>query len=228
MDALPRIRQAMPLLARLHAALERADLPEAADDLCFGNYLAAADITTNAAAGVQRIRRLGASLPPIADAADALADKLAATPTSTEPGQWCHGDYWDNNVLFRNGHVVLVTDFGFMNRRPRIDDLALTLYFTLWELDAAAHPNPAVELAALVNAYDRGASRPLSREERNALPLALARQPLWSIGVWAVELDDDAAVVAHLQGHDAALTRALNILEHIDQWQETFRRATGS
>ena len=229
MDALPRIREAMPLLARLHAALERADLPDAADDLSFGNYLDAADIATKKSAGVQRIRGLHASLHPIADMADAVAAELAATPTSTDPlaDQWCHGDYWDDNVLFRNGHIVLVADFGYMNRRPRIDDLALTLYFTLWELDATGYPNPAAELAALVDAYDRGAQRPLADNERSALPLALARQSLWSIGVWAVELDDDAMVIAHLQGQDAALTRALDILEHIDQWQTAFQRASG-
>jgi homoserine kinase type II len=230
MDTLPRIRQAMPLLARLHAALDRVNLPDAADDLRFGNYLAAVEVAAKNAAGVQRVRGLHSSLHPIADMADAVAAQLAATPASTDPlpDQWCHGDYWDTNVLFRNGHIVLVADFGFMNRRPRIDDLALTLYFTLWELDTAGHPNPAAELAALVDAYDPGAQRPLADDERSALPLALARQSLWSIGVWAVELDDDAAVIAHLQGHDAALTRALDILEHIDQWHSAFQRTPGS
>jgi hypothetical protein len=40
------------------------------------------------------------------------------------------------------------------------------------------------------------------------------------MGVWAVELDDDATVLGHLRGHDAALARALDILEHTDRWQD--------
>jgi aminoglycoside phosphotransferase (APT) family kinase protein len=186
MDTLPRIRQAMPLLARLHDALEHANLPHGTDEFRFGNYLAAADITTKTAAGVRRIRSLTPSLNRVADAAEAVADELAATPTSTDPlpPQWCHGDYWDNNVLFRDRHVVLVTDFGFMNRRRRVDDLALTLYFALGKLDAAAHPDPSAELAALVNAYDSGARHPspMTNETHCHLPSPGNRCGRWACG----------------------------------------------
>jgi homoserine kinase type II len=228
MDSLPRIERAMPLLARLHAALDGIELPEGADELRFGNYLAAADTASKTAAGVQRIRELGAALHPIAELTEAVLGKVTAAPTRTGhlPGQGCHGDYWDNNVSFKGGDVVLVADFGFVNRRPRIDDLALTLYFTLWELDTAHHPDPVAELAALVDAYDRGAQGQLSPDERADLPVALARQALWSIGVWAVELDD-AAVVAHLREHDAALTCALDILENIDRWRHALQPSPG-
>jgi hypothetical protein len=42
--------------------------------------------------------------------------------------------------------------------------------------------------------------------------------------VWSAQLDDDDAVVEHLRGHDAPLSRALNILEELDHWREAFRR----
>jgi Ser/Thr protein kinase RdoA (MazF antagonist) len=120
-------------------------------------------------------------------------------------------------VLFRGGELVLVADFGFMNRRPRVDDLALTLYFTLWELDSAGVNNPADVLARLLDAYDRAAQQQLSDPEREALPLALARQPLWSIGVWAAQLDDPEEVQAHLHGHENALRLAERVLIDLDR-----------
>ena len=57
--------------------------------------------------------------------ADAERDIVPALPR-----QLVHGDFWDNNVFFRDNRVVLVTDFDFMGERARIDDLALTLYYT--------------------------------------------------------------------------------------------------
>jgi homoserine kinase type II len=126
--------------------------------------------------------------------------------------------------VFRQGRVVLVTDFGFVNRRPRVDDLALTLYYTLCDLDAAAHPDPSAPLGSLVSDFDHGNVRPLSYLERQAIPVAIDRQPLWSNGLWSVQLDDDDAIVAHVQGHEATLNRALNILEQLDHWREAFRR----
>jgi Ser/Thr protein kinase RdoA (MazF antagonist) len=224
MDSLRRIRHAMRMLGRLHDALETAELPEAADDVQFANYVAAAEVATKTADGVRRIRTLDAALHPIADTAEALAVALIRTQHSVGPlpSQWCHGDFWDNNVLFRNDEIALVADFGFMNQRLRVDDVALTLYFTLRKLDAANDKDPSATLAALAHAYDSGTRRPLSDAERAALPLALARQPLWSIAVWAAQLDDPEEVAAHLQGHDAALRRAQNIVDRIDHWREAF------
>jgi Ser/Thr protein kinase RdoA (MazF antagonist) len=225
MDSLSRTRQAMPMLGRLHDALETAQLPEAADDIRFANYVSASDLATKTADGVRRIRALDAALHPMADAAEALADQLARTQSTLGAlaSQWCHGDFWDNNVLFRKRAVVLVADFGFMSRRTRVDDLALTLYFTLWELDTAGRRNPTAVLAALVDAYDTGTRRPLSDAERDALPLVLARQPLWSIAVWVAELDNPEAVSVHLKDHDAALRRAQTILDDFEHWREAFR-----
>jgi Ser/Thr protein kinase RdoA (MazF antagonist) len=225
MDSLPRIRAAIAMLGRLHDALATAELPHAADELSFANYLSAGEVATKTPNGVARIRALDPALREAADLSEALADELATAHRRLAPlpTQWCHGDFWDNNVLFRTGDIVLVTDFGFMNRRPRIDDLALTLYFTLGELDPAGHGEPARVLAGLTDAYDSGTRRPLSPAERHALPLALARQPLWSIAVWATQLDDPDTVAAHLDGHELALTRARTILDDIDHWIEAFR-----
>jgi homoserine kinase type II len=142
MDTLAKIGRGMPVLASLHAALEHAPLPDAAKDMRFGNYLAVDDLVSRTAAGIERIRSLDRSLKPVADLASAVADKMTHTTSRLPKPQWCHGDFWDDNVLFRQGRVVLVADFGFMNRRPRVDDLALTLYYTLCDLDGAGLSRP--------------------------------------------------------------------------------------
>jgi homoserine kinase type II len=224
MDSLPRIRPAIAMLGRLHDALATAELPQAADELRFANYLSAGEVATKTPDGIARIRTLDPALRGVADMAEALADDLATAHHTLAPlaTQWCHGDFWDNNVLFRGGDVVLVTDFGFMNRRPRLDDLALTLYFTLEDLDPAAEDDAARVLAGLVDAYDSGTRRPLSQAERRTLPFVLARQPLWSIAVWAAQLDDPGTVAAHLDGHEHALTRARTILAAVDHWIDAF------
>lgn len=226
MDALPRIEAAMPMLGRLHDALEAADLPDEADQVVFANYLSAHEVARRTAVGSARIRTLNEELRTPADAADALADELAGRTRAFEALrlQWCHGDFWDDNVLFRGDEIALVADFGFMGRRPRVDDLALTLYFTLWDLVTAGHDDCLRTLAALVDGYDKGTRRPLSDVERDALPLSIARQPLWSVGVWAAELDDPKTVVAHLRGHDAALMIARHIIDDVDRWREELRR----
>lgn len=225
MDSLPRIRKAIAILGRLHDALATAELPEAADELRFANYLSRGEVATRTPTGVSRIRALDPALGEVADLAEALANDLATAQQglASLPSQWCHGDFWDNNVLFRYDEIVLVTDFGFMNRRPRLDDLALSLYFTLRELETAREGDVVRALAGLADVYDSGTRRPLSPAERQALPLVLARQPLWSIAVWAAQLDDSDAVAAHLDGHELALARARNILDDIDHWVEVFR-----
>lgn len=175
--------------------------------------------------GTERMRRLDLALHPMADTADRLARELPEAATELPPleDQWCHGDFWHDNVLFRGDDVALVADYGFMNRRPRIDDLALTLHFTACEIDAAGAGRPSDVLARLVDAYDGSAEQPLSDAERDALPLALARQPLWSIGAWAAQLDDPAEVRAHLHGHESALRFAEQVLADLDRWRRALR-----
>jgi Ser/Thr protein kinase RdoA (MazF antagonist) len=226
MDTPARIASALPWLGRLHDALAAAELPAAGDDLRFANYIAAADTVPKVSAGASRIRSAAPSHSKIADTAEVLAMRLERAGTAHPPGepQWCHGDFWDNNVLFRDGGVCLVTDFGFMNRRPRIDDLALTCYFALCDLGTATEADLRHLLVGMVDAYEQGTMRVLSASELEALPLAIARQPLWSIGVWAAELDDPAAVDEHLQGHDMRLQLTASILDEPGYWMSALHR----
>jgi homoserine kinase type II len=175
------------------------------------------------AAGTGRIRawRPTPAEARLADLADQLAGTLAAQEQElTVPArrQLVHGDFWDNNVLFRGRRVALVTDFDFLGERPRADDLALTLYFTSVGITDITR-DPA-RLTGLVAAYETGLGTRLSPHERAAIPLAIARQPLWSIATWVALLDDQDAARRHLAATGAELKWALQLAGRIAQVQD--------
>jgi Ser/Thr protein kinase RdoA (MazF antagonist) len=137
----------------------------------------------------------------LADAADRLADLVAQDEAALVvqlPRQLAHGDFWDDNVLFRHGRPVLLADFDFMGERARVDDLALTLWCASFDLGGGTDlAQELPHLRRLVVGYDAAADLPLSAAERAALPLAMVRHPLSSIGGWVVRLDDKAAARRH-------------------------------
>jgi homoserine kinase type II len=77
-----------------------------------------------------------------------------------------HADVFPDNVFFENEKLSGVIDFYFSCTDAFAYDLMLTL--NAWAFDAKGMPGPD-KAAALLNAYT--AARPLSREERAALPL---------------------------------------------------------
>ena len=204
MDSWERLAAAMGLLARTHDLLRAVEAGEAGRRPRFANHLEPADVLAQARRGTARIRGWGpaAEEAGLADAADQLAERVAEAEAGLVPQlprQLVHGDFWDDNVLFRNGRPVLLADFDFMGEGARVDDLALTLHHAGSDLGAGPRELPA-RLARLVGAYDRGLEVPLSEAERAALPLAMARQSLSSIGGWVARLDDEAAARRHAAG----------------------------
>ena len=113
----------------------------------------------------------------------------------------------------------MVGDLGFMGMRPRIDDLALTLDFTTYLLDDPRGEDGLRRRAQLVDAYDLGAIPRLPATERAVLPVALARQPLWSLAVRAAQLDDEQTACRHLRGHVGAVNRALAMVADLSTVQ---------
>jgi len=194
----------------------------------FANHLEPVDVTSAVRRGTARIR--GWEPTPAERRLATVAEELAELITQAEAGlvaglprQLVHGDFWDNNVLFRRGRPVLLADFDFMGERARIDDLALTLHCA--RSDLKSEGGPAKEralLGRLVASYDAGLDLPLSAPERAALPLAMARQPLSSIGGWVARLDDRAAARHHAAGVGPELAAARQIMLELDRWQDTF------
>lgn len=78
----------------------------------------------------------------------------------------CHTDLFPDNVFFRGGRISGLIDFYFSCTELHAYDLAVTL--ASWCFDAGNRHVPA-RAAAMLAGYD--AVRPLSDEERAALPL---------------------------------------------------------
>jgi homoserine kinase type II len=112
-----------------------------------------------------------------------------------------------------------------MAERSRIDDLALSIFFYLLKPGRGLPDDHDRQLIReLVDQYDAGTSLPLSREERLALPLAIARQPAWSVGRWVLELDEaDARDHARAAADEFAV--AASVLSELDQWQHVLSDA---
>ena len=222
MNTLPRVRTGLTVLGRIHALLQAFPADQAAAAPRFTNYVAADGLAEAVAAGTRRIRAWQPA-PDEARLAD-LADQLATTLAGQEqadsaplPRQLVHGDFWDNNILLRHQQVALVTDFDFLGERPRTDDLALTLYYTSVDItDITRHP---AQLTGLVGAYEAGLGTRLSQHERAAIPLAMARQPLWSIAVWVALLDNQDTARRHLAATAPELNWALQLTSRITQVQ---------
>jgi Ser/Thr protein kinase RdoA (MazF antagonist) len=228
MDSWACLETALPILGRIHAVLRNVDVGPEGKTPLFANHIDPQRALESTLAGTRRIRAWDPSSTEIwlADAADELAHLLAAAGgdlVAAVPRQLVHGDFWDNNVFFRDDRVVLVTDFDYMGERARIDDLALTLYFaSLKYPEEPVSGDQLHRLRRLVDAYDSGLDIPLSGLERAALALAMARQPLWSIGGWVALLDDEATARQHASGMGFALRWSLGILRELGRWQAAF------
>jgi homoserine kinase type II len=226
MNSWERLEAGLPLLGRAHTVLVRVKVGPAGRRPEFANHVEPGEALGWAMRASKRI----AGWEPTAEESElALTSvELARRLVEAErglipelPRQLVHGDFWDNNVLFRDDRVVLVTDLDFMGERARIDDLALTLYFAATGENFRLADDPA-RLARLVDAYDSGLEPKLTESERLALPLAVARQPLWAAGKWLASLDaeETARRLAAEVASDVAW--ALRIVQALPQWQAAF------
>jgi homoserine kinase type II len=194
MDTWDRLEQGLPLLGRLHDRLLTLDVPPEGRIAPASNSIDREDLVEGVRQGAARLRDVHMSDDELelADASEMLAEQVATAERSldTGPHQLVHGDFWDNNVSFRDGQIVLLADLDFMGARPRIDDLALTLYYTNSTFaDDQVSRERVARLGRLIHAYDSALTRPLSDEEWLAIPLAMART---AIGFVAQMRDTDS------------------------------------
>jgi Ser/Thr protein kinase RdoA (MazF antagonist) len=225
MNSAARLLRGFCELARIHDALRHAKLPPAARHVSQANYISAGDATAATRQGVERIQNWrNPQLTRFANEALHLIERVTAAERRLRQAQVIqvvHGDFWDNNVLFDKDLIAAVLDFGFMNERPRIDDLALPFWFYLLQ-HGQSHPTTADQklLRSLVDAYDEATTLPLTAAELEALPLAIARQPAWSFGGWVLSLREPEAI-RHAHTAAAELPIAQAVIQNLRQWHHT-------
>lgn len=225
MNLYDKLMVGLPVLGQIHTILKGIQFSTAGRNPLFANYIEPQKALSLTLQGTKRIRDWkNLNNLRLVEAAEELAHLVFDGEQKFVPmlpRQVVHGDYWDTNVFFRDGRVVFVSDFEFMGERARIDDLALTLYF----FDCSNEPVSEKRLSRLrnlIDRYDEGLSERLSIMERLALPLAIARQPLWSIGGWIALLDDEEAARRHADVMLDEVEFALRIVRELERWQVAF------
>lgn len=227
MNTWQRLEWGLPYLGRTHTFLRSLSVGAAGRRAPIANHIEPDAALAGTVRGVRRMRAWHPTVEELALAAmfEELAHLVDAAERDTVvglPRQLTHGDFWDNNVLLRDNAVVLVADLDFMSERLRIDDLALTLFFANSTIGGDHLSDDRMrQMRALVDAYDSGLSDHLSPAERRALPAAIARQTLWSIGRWVPALPEPSARRnAAERAVDAEWT--LGLARNIEQWREAF------
>lgn len=230
MDSWRRLEMGLPWLGRVHDLLRPLELsPDgmrapAHNNIEHGGLLAAVQ------GGTKRIRGWRPSLEEARLAEE--AEELAVLVTGLEkhlvprlPRQLVHGDFWDNNVLFRGRDVVLVADLDFMGERPRIDDLALTLFYTnsRFTEDQTSEAR-ARRLRRLTDAYESRLEEGLSGVERSAFLPALLRIPLAFIAMIAL-IDSEEGAKKHAAGRLRDVQWALSLARQPAPWAAIFGEA---
>ncbi len=131
------------------------------------------------------------------------------------PQQVIHGDYGTGNLLFRDEQVVAILDFDFLAMRERIFELAYTLYWMFRRIESTLPPDklswPLVN--TMLKSYNDHSIQPLTSAEVQALPLEMARVPLY----WLAEahiLPNPTQTIVQL-GDNVRFARW--IVEHSDE-----------
>jgi len=126
---------------------------------------------------------------------------------------WVHGDFHASNLLWHDGQVSAVLDFGLANRASAVFDLATAIERNAIEWLRLAPGHAGIGRPGLARALLRGydAARPRPQEEaralRHILPLVHMDFALSELayfhGVTACMRNADAAYDAYLLGHAA-------------------------
>lgn len=223
MDLGDRLRAGMPYLGRVHSILATVNVVEDGKRAPHSNQVDPENVLVRAARASEDLR---AGHPGLADLADQVAARVHAAESpllSALPRQLVHGDFWDNNVLFRGNELVVILDLDFMGERVRVDDLALTLYYVTSTLAARGSP-PTTQLPflrELIDLYDEGLATRLSSEERAALPIAIARTALAILG-HSPDIADSDARANFIDEMRPDIDWSADLMRDLDEWQVAF------
>lgn len=125
MDSWERIQIGLPVLGMIHTILRDVEVSAEAKFPVFANYIEPHQVLNKTLQGTRRVRGWNCSLAEqrLADAAEELADFVSKAERDLImrlPRQLVHGDFWNNNVFFRGGHVALVANFDLWGSGPEL------------------------------------------------------------------------------------------------------------
>lgn len=119
----------------------------------------------------------------IAAQVTAMVDDLERqwTPTERLPQQVVHGDIRLGNVTRSVTNDAVFFDFGFSARRPRVHELAYSLFWIVLKPDDSGRPEDFdwMRVAELIEAYETALGDHLEDIERRALGAYLAAVPMY-------------------------------------------------
>lgn len=204
-ESWPRYEQAFALLGQIHTALAKYPDAATATPPLVENYADPARLE----AWIEHVKGdlqrqpggQGQRAVQICEEAAALLQQLTPWWSETKaavPRQLIHGDYGVGNLLWNEQRIIGVGDFEFLAVHERVYDIAYALYWMFDRIEgtAAVQARSWERMAVMVAAYDKGSDRPLSPVERRAIPLEMARVPLYWIGEAAFLDDPLQAIVA--------------------------------
>jgi Ser/Thr protein kinase RdoA (MazF antagonist) len=226
MDTWERLETGLSLLGRVHSIFKTLTTDGEDWQPVIANHIASNEVqklTEQATEHIEKWRPTETQSKFIFLARDITSrlQQLETIYASKISSQLVHGDFWDNNVFFQNGKVVLVTDLDFMGVRPRIDDLALTLYYTNSTFSEDQLSESRIRrLKTLVDAYDSGLEEPLTADELVALPMAIARTPLFMMNYFISMTSEQAAKPMTETLPD--LEWGVKLLDNLEKWQTIF------
>src|SRR5262249_54433903 len=110
MDSWPRLERGLPWLGRIHSLLRGVTVAREGKRPLFANHIEPFDTLAWTRRGTQRVRRWGPTPAErrLLEAAEELAQLVAEAErdiAASLPRQLVHGDFWDNNVFFREDRV---------------------------------------------------------------------------------------------------------------------------
>ena len=224
-----RYEKAFALLGKLHGAFSR--VPNAAVPAPkVENYGSPETLVGWTKASRQRIRETASPDVPqalaLCDVSLSLLNEMQSRWPGTQlPQGLVHGDFGVGNLLWGQNDIVAVGDFDFVARHERVSDVAYALFWAFERLE------PTRDYASrswhrvpdLLASYDATNAFPLTFQERKALPLAMARVPLY----WSAEAAFLADPVQAVLSCADTVAAAVWLLEHAHEFARKLAPSNG-